>query len=130
MLTTSMLVLVLAVLVCASTRRSGRTKSTWFQQLKGWQKLFGGVAVVLTTLILLNPELLALGLLGDEALFDMLVLALSLQLHMFVVRAWRSLAARFRCSLRWLGTPSPGLLYLLAAASLATTSVVSIIQKA
>jgi hypothetical protein len=49
--------------------RPNRIKPAWSQQLKGWQKLFGLVGVILAVLIIINPELLALGLLGDTAFF-------------------------------------------------------------
>jgi hypothetical protein len=48
------------------------------------------VAVIGAVLILINPEFLALGLLGDAAFVDLLVLLLSLQLQMVGahVRRW------------------------------------------
>lgn len=46
----------------------------------------------MTLLIVLNPEFLALGLVGDTALFDALVLFLGLQLQNTVARYWRAIA--------------------------------------
>jgi len=88
MTTTNMILIGLAILACAVARAPKKGKPAWSQHLQGWQKIFGVVAVVLTVLILINPELLALGLLGDTAFFDLLVLAMSLQLQSVAVRAW------------------------------------------
>jgi uncharacterized membrane protein YkgB len=118
-----------AVLACAMTCARGRTKPAWSQHLKGWQKVFGAIAVVLTLLVILNPEFLALGLLGDTAFFDMLVLALSLQMHLFAARALRSCMSVLTSGMRWMGIPSPGLRYLLALWALAIGSAVSTFQK-
>src|SRR5205809_7834058 len=89
---TIIILLGLAMLVYASSRSTAKTKPTRFQGFQGWQKIFGVVAVILTLLIVLNPEFLALGLLGDTAFFDMLVLALSLQLHTYATGAWNRFA--------------------------------------
>lgn len=67
----------LAIVAVAFTRARS-------QPLLGWQKLFGAIAVVSVILILLQPEFLALGLFSDTAFFDMLVLAMSLQMHMWL----------------------------------------------
>src|SRR5215472_13908813 len=95
------------------------------QPLQGWQKLFGAVAFVFAVVILLQPEFLALGLLGDTAFLDLLVLAMSLQMHRFVSRALRWCIAMWgRCVPRaWI--PSPGLSYLVAVSTLAIVSSVS-----
>jgi hypothetical protein len=82
----------LLILAYAITRPN-RIKPAWSQQLKGWQKIFGIVAVLLAVLMMMNPELLALGLLGDTAFFDLLVLSLSLQLQTVVARAWSCVRA-------------------------------------
>lgn len=117
------------VLACAFKKDSVRTKPAWSQHLKGWQKVFGLVAFVSVLLIMINPELLALGLLGDTAFFDMLVLALSLQMVTFVTLAWQRSVAVLTRGVRHLGIPSPGLRYLLAVAALFIGSAVSSIQK-
>ena len=100
------------------TRTQARIKPA--QHPKGWQKFFGAIAVVLTMLIILNPEFLALGLLGDAAFFDMLVLALSLQMHTFAARAVRACITLLARAGQRLGIPSLGLRYLLA---LSTTAI-------
>jgi hypothetical protein len=96
------ILLGLALLAYAGVRLRNKTKPAWFQQLQGWQKLFGGLAVILTLLIVLNPEFLALGLLGDTAFFDMLVLVLGLQLHLYATRAVYGFRIVLSRSLRWL----------------------------
>jgi len=76
------------MLVCAANFSPSRIPRTGSLHIKVWQKIFGIVGFILTLLIVLNPELLALGLLGDAALFDILVLALSVQVQVVVFRAW------------------------------------------
>jgi hypothetical protein len=120
----------LAVLAYVGTRSKDKATPSRFQHLKGWQKLFGVLAIVLTMLIILNPELLALGLLGDTALVDMLVMALSLQMHTFVVRAFRRCVAVLSIGVRRVGIPSPGLRYLLALLTPTVAVVVTAFQKA
>ena len=61
-----------------------------------WQKTFGVAGLVLAVFIVMNPEFLAFGFLGDAAFFDALVLALSLQLHGSVFALFRRLKAAFR----------------------------------
>jgi hypothetical protein len=104
-------------------------RPAWFDHLNGWQKIFGLIAVMLAVLILMNPDFLALGLLGDSTFFDVLVFALSLQMLVFVQWAWRSLCTAFARSLRWTGIPSPGLRYLLAISAVAIGGAISSIQK-
>jgi len=111
------------------SRTQARIKPAWSQRAKGWQKFFGAIAVVLTMLIILNPEFLALGLLGDAAFFDMLVLALSLQMHTFaarVVRACITLLARVG---QRLDIPSLGLRYLLAVSTTAIADATRGVRK-
>ena len=126
MLKITIILLGLLVLAYSTTRSADKTKLTRFQHLKGWQKLFGVVAVILT----LNPEFLALGILGDTAFFDMLVLALSLQLHAFAARAFHRCVNVLVIGGRWLGTPSPGLRYLLAVWTVAIAGAVTAFHKA
>jgi hypothetical protein len=118
------------MLAYASTRSSGRHGRTWLPQLKGWQKVFGVIAVVLTFLILLNPDFLALGLLGDTTFFDMFVLALTLQLHLYATRAYRAVTAVLSRGVRRLGIPSPGFSFLLAAVCVIVGDAVSTVHKA
>ena len=110
----TIILLGLMILAYASSKSPEKTKLSRFRHLKGWQKIFGILAVFLTLLIILNPEFLALGLIGDTAFFDVLVLALSLQLHLIATRAYHSVVGVLSRGVRWVGIPSPGLRYLLA----------------
>src|SRR5215204_257734 len=89
--TTPIILVALALLACAFSR-SNIIKPAWSQHLAGWRKIFGLAAFIGAVLILINPEFLALGLLGDTAFFEMLVLALSSQMHVFVTRAFHRCA--------------------------------------
>src|SRR5262245_52265325 len=95
-------------LVFAFNQKSDRTKPTWLQQLQGSQKIFGVIAFVLVVLIMINPELLALGLVGDTFFFDMLVLALSVQMHVMVTGIWRRGVTVAINIVRWNLIPSAG----------------------
>lgn len=88
MQTTPIILLGLAILAYAFTREPNRIKLARSPHLKGRQKLFGLIAFIFALLILLNPELLALGLVVDAAFFDVLVLLISLQLQSFADRTW------------------------------------------
>jgi hypothetical protein len=85
------------------TQGPARAKPQWWQHLKGSQKLLGLVAFVGALLIMMNPELVALGLLGDAAFFDMLVLVLTLQMHQLVVRVWQRWVALVSRGARCMG---------------------------
>jgi hypothetical protein len=52
----STILLIPVLLTYVSIRRQNKSKPRWFQQLKGWQKVFGALAFILTLLIVLNPE--------------------------------------------------------------------------
>jgi len=90
-LTTIILIGIMLAAACAAKAGQSRNKPAWSEHLKGWQKVFGLAAFILMILIMMNPEFLALGLLGDAAFFDILVLALSLQLRSVVFGVWQSL---------------------------------------
>jgi hypothetical protein len=126
---TTIILLCLAIVAFAYVRDRKRNKPAWFQHLTGWQKLFGLIAFILALLIIINPEFLAIGLLGDATFFDMLVLALSLQMLVYVKWAWHSLRTACKKCLRWTGIPSPGLRYLLTVSALAIGTAISSIQK-
>lgn len=128
-MTSIILILGLAILAYAFTRAPNRIKLAWSQQFKGWQKLFGFVAVILAVLILINPEFFALGLLGDTAFFDAFVLLLGLQLQVVVARAWYCTRPMFSSITGWVTMPSPSTSYLLAVSALFLRSAVSTIQK-
>ena len=117
------------MLAYAFSRAPERMKPAWARHLHGWQKVFGIVALLMALLIILNPEFLALGLLGDISFFDVLVLVLSLQLQSFVVRAWHFIGDRLARTRRWLGIPSPGLRYELGVWAVMIGSAASAVQK-
>ena len=125
----TIILLSLAMLAYASTRASRQGKLKWFQQLSGSQKIFGVVAFALVLAILLNPEFLALGFLGDTAFFDIMVLALGLQLHTHALRIGRTLIRALRQGKRWAGIPSAGLRYELSILTVMIGSAVSALQK-
>src|SRR5580765_5110892 len=85
---TPAIVLGLAILAYGFTRLPDSTKLAWSTRLNAWHALVGVIAVVLAFLILLNPEFLALGLLGDTAFFDLLVLLIGLQIRSMGAQAW------------------------------------------
>ncbi len=111
----------------ALSHSSKRTQASRFQGLKGWQKLFGVIAVILAVLILINPDFLALGFLGDAAFFDLLVLALSLQMLVSFQWACRTLGAAFTKSSRWVAVRLVGLIVALAGISLLVCGIVVLI---
>ncbi len=92
-LTTVILIGCVIAVACAAKSGRNGNKPAWSEHLDGWHKVFGLAAFLLTFLIMLNPEFLALGLLGDAAFFDMLVLALSLQLRSIVFQTWHCFRA-------------------------------------
>jgi hypothetical protein len=85
---TPAIVLGLAILAWVFTRLPDNTKLAWSTRLNAWHALVGVIAVVLAFLILLNPEFLALGLLGDTAFFDLLVLLIGLQIRSVGAQVW------------------------------------------
>lgn len=120
----------LAILAgCAMKRVQRRTKPAWAEHFKGWHKVLGALAVVCAFLILLNPELAALGLLGDSAFFDVLVLALGLQMQTVFAQAWQRCRHVLTQAVLWLRTPSLGTIYLLGMASLAFASALAALQR-
>jgi hypothetical protein len=127
--TTIAFILLALILLACALRRSSRIEPVWSQHRKGGQKVFTLAAVIMAILIVMNPEFLALGILGDTAFFDMLVLALSLQMHMVVVRVFHSCLDVLRRTLRWLGIPSLGLRYLLAVLTPIVSSAVSTFRQ-
>jgi hypothetical protein len=101
-------ILAFVILACLLlTQVSGTFKAASFRPFTGWQKLAGAIALILALLIVLNPEFLALGLVGDTAFFDLLVLATTLQLQGIGARAWRSVCAAFSGLVQWLFAPRP-----------------------
>lgn len=121
MQTPPLIAVVLAIIVFRFAWRQ-------WQRLQGWQRLFGVIAVVATFLIVLQPEFLALGLFGDTAFFDMLALALSLQMHWYGSQSIRAVVIVLSKTLRWWGIPSPGLSFLLAVGTVGIASAISAVS--
>lgn len=110
----AVVILICAIFIAfALSRRSKRTQASWFPRLKGWQKLFGVIAVILAVLMLMNPDFLALGFLADTTFFDVLVLALSLQMLVSFQWACRTLGVAVIKSLRWAAVRLVGLMVVL-----------------
>jgi hypothetical protein len=82
------IILGLALFAYALTRAPDKCKPAWSQRLNSWQTLIGMVALIMAILIVMNPEFYALGILGDSAFFDLLILAIGCQLQVFGSQAW------------------------------------------
>lgn len=80
-------------------------------------------------LMMLNPEFVALGLFSDAAFFDMVVLALSLQMHSLFIRACRGLMAGVVSWMRLLCLPGLGDRYLFLVASEAFENALTALRK-
>jgi hypothetical protein len=126
---TAPVILVALALLAYAFSRSNGIKPAWSQHLTGSRKIFGLAAFIGAVLILINPEFLALGLLGDTAFFEMLVLALSLQMHVFVTRAFYRCVDVLSGVVRWVGIPSPGLLYCVAVVTPIVAGAVALFQR-
>jgi hypothetical protein len=120
---------VVLVLLACTYLRSDRMKPAWSVHLKGWRKIFGLFAFIAALLIVMNPEFLALGVLGDTALFDVLVVALGLQMHLFVTGVLQRCGNLLWRGVRWVGIPSPGLRYGLAILMPVVAGAVAICQR-
>ncbi len=83
----------LTLFVFALSFLPDKCRPTWIHRLTSWQMLIGLVAVIVAvivaTLIVMTPEFYALGILGDSAFFDFLVLAISFQLRGIGFLVWR-----------------------------------------
>ena len=129
MTTDTIILLGLAAFALARARSSDLAGPTWLRHLEGRQKILGGVAAVMAVLIFLNPELLALGLLEDAAFVDIVVLALSWQMHVVLSRVLRAPLDVLSRVERWLGIPSPGLACLLTFSAVAIGCAASELQR-
>jgi hypothetical protein len=129
MQTMVIILLGLAILAHARSRSAKRVQPRQFHQFKGWQKLLGWVAIACALLIVLNPDFLALGILGDSTFFDLLVVGLTLQMHEFpgriFSRSWPVLVRGWR----WLRIPSPGLRFLLMMLTFVLSQASGLLQK-
>jgi len=81
-----LLIGLVVILAWLSHRAPQARQLLWLQQWKGWQKIFCLAGFIGAMLIVLNPEFLAFGFLGDAAFFDLLVFSLSLQFQTVAVR--------------------------------------------
>jgi hypothetical protein len=133
---TPAIVLGLAILARVFTRLPDNTKLAWSTRLNAWHALVGAIAVILAFLILLNPEFLALGLLGDTAFFDLLVLLIGLQLRTLGAQAWDCIRTVGAQAWDWVIRARsrilcwPGLSYLLVLSIFAVVEdMVSTAQK-
>jgi hypothetical protein len=83
------LVLFVFALACVPDKY----RPAWTRRLGSWQTLIGLVAFIAAILIIMNPEFYALGILGDSAFFDLLVLAITCQLCVISSRVWSRVVA-------------------------------------
>ena len=88
----------LALFACALSRVPDRYKPS--AHLQSWRTLIGLVAMIMAILIVITPEFYALGLLGDSSFFDLLVLAIGIQLQVMVSRIWCFVAPSFFKAMR------------------------------
>src|SRR5690242_19000560 len=94
----------LTLLVFALALVPDKYKPKWIYRLNWWEALIGLVATVAALLIVMNPEFLALGVMGDSAFFDILAFAIGIQLHVIMsrVRAYvLGAGARVLRFIRW-----------------------------
>ncbi len=127
---TAMIILLgLAWFGIVKKRLSNHTRPTWLRHFEGRRKILGMVAAVIGFVILLNPELMALGILGDAAFFDILVVAIGLQVHMDTTRIFRMFVDALFSVGRWLGTPSPRLACLATFAAITISCGVAACQR-
>jgi hypothetical protein len=83
----------LALFVFTLARVPDKYRPAWTRRLDSWQTLIGLVAFIAAILIIMNPEFYALGIIGDSAFFDLLVLAITCQLHVISSRVWSRVMA-------------------------------------
>ena len=116
----------LALFVFVLALLPDKYRPAWIHRLTPWQALIGLVAVIIATAIVLTPEFLALGILGDSAFFDFLVLAISFQLRGMGSWVWRhaiSGLARIWRFVNWrLAAPGTAFLFIFA-------DVAALVQK-
>jgi hypothetical protein len=79
-------VIGVVLLVFALAFVPDKYKPMWIYRLSWWQVLIGLIATVAALLIVMNPEFLALGILGDSTFFDLLVFAIGIQLQVILAR--------------------------------------------
>src|SRR5436190_22054089 len=114
MQTTLVLLLGVAIFAYALGRASDRTNTGRLRHLEPSHKLVGVAAVIVALLIILSPEFPALGLLGDTAFFDLLVLLISLQVQAAAVQARCWLTGLLSKAMWWVMTPRMSYLLVLS----------------
>ena len=119
-------VLGAALLAIAFSRASVKVKGGSRQDLKWWQASIVLVAVIVAMLIVLTPEFFALGLIGDTAFFDLLVLLVGLQLQGVTAQAQCWLAGSLSKAISWLTFPRMSYLLVLSVWAAITDLVSSI----
>jgi len=124
---TMKMALVVGVLALLLARVAARSNKALGRGSR-WRLLIGMAAVLVVLLILMNPEFLGLGLLGDTAFFDLLLLGVSLQLetilgHVFRFGVWIYSKVRW-----WILARSVGMISILLAVD-AVGEKVSEVQK-
>jgi hypothetical protein len=124
------LLLALAMVAYAFTRTGVPAKPIHPGHRKWAQNLLAGLAVIAALLILLNPEFLALGLIGDAAFFDLLVLLITLQFQMIAARVGGIVGGGFASVLLWLTTRSLGYFLILSAFLHLKTAIQKIAHRA
>jgi hypothetical protein len=97
----------LAIVAYALYRRRSRGGGPVARSgLNGGHKLLGVIfLMILPLLILVNPELLALGFLGDAAFVDLLVLLIGLQFQMAAALLRSLIGSALSRITRYLGSP-------------------------
>src|SRR5262249_33470593 len=102
---------VIVIVAWASGQRPNRPKNV--ERFNWFKKLTTVAAMFMALLIVINPEFYVLGLLGDGAFFDLLVLALSLQLQNILITARHCIYDDVTGLIRWLMMPRPTFQMLL-----------------
>src|SRR5579863_8799077 len=86
-------IILFAFFAFALASLPGKYRPKWFHRLRWWQILIGAIATIAALLIIMSPEFYALGLLGDSAFFDLLAVAIGVQLQGHLTRIGAYLAA-------------------------------------
>jgi hypothetical protein len=123
-MTVSLLIAVgFTILACGLLARRGSHAATK-SRFKGGQKAVAAVVlVVLSLLVLLNPELVTLGFLGDAAFVDLLVVLIGVRFQAVGAQARTWLVAISSPFVRWF--KSPRMVYLGVLFCIAFENVIS-----
>ena len=120
------IVLALGILAYAFTRVSNGGTPGWSLRINWTQKLLGAVAAIIALLIVINPEFLALGLLGDSAFVDLLVLLITLRRQTVIAQVRHCVATVISRIMRRV---TPRMSFTLAVLAVTFGNVISAIQK-